>query len=83
MASIILGGLEEVLGIKGCTTIMPRIDQIQEGEEFSQLTNSLSGVGVVLRVSILSGIESSTVNGRSLGELAAELMEDGATLDQL
>ena len=77
MASIILSGLEKVLEISCCSMIMPTIKQIEEGEEFSDLTHSLSGVGAVLRVSILSGIRNGEVSGTSLGELAANLMEEG------
>ena len=77
MASIILSGLEKVLEINYCSMIMPTIKQIREGEEFAELTHSLSGVGVVLRVSILSGIRSGEVSGRSLREMADNLMEEG------
>ena len=80
MASIVLGGLEEVLEMKPCSMIMPNIRQIREGEGFLELTHSLSGVGVVLRVSILSGIRSGTVSGRSLRELTDGLMEEGSAV---
>ena len=80
MASIILSGLEKVLEINCCSMIMATVKEIREGEEFSELTHSLSGVGVVLRVSILSGIRNGEVSGRSLGELADNLMEDGNAL---
>ena len=83
MTSIILGGLEEVLRISHSPMIMPTMRQIREGEEFSELTHSLSGVGVVLRVSILDAMKRGAVSRRSLGELAGDLMEDGSAVDFL
>lgn len=83
MASIILGGLEEVLRINRSPMIMPTMGQIREGEEFSELTHSLSGVGVVLRVSILGAMKRGVVSRRSLGELAGDLMEDGSAVDSV
>ena len=83
MTSIILGGLEKVLRINHSPMIMPTMRQIREGEEFSELTHSLSGVGVVLRVCILDAMRRGVVSRRSLGELAGDLMEDGSAVDSL
>ena len=77
MASIILDGLAKVLEVQGFSTIMPSSRQLRDGKIYSQLTNSVSGVAVALRVSILSGIEDGELCGRRLGEMAKEMMEEG------
>ena len=51
--SVILYGLAEVIGVRCCSMILPSMSQIREGKEFSQLTNGVSGVSVVLRVGLL------------------------------
>ena len=50
--SIILDGLVEELSVSCCSMILPSGSQIREGKEFSMLTNSVSGVAVVLRVGL-------------------------------
>ena len=54
--SIILDGLVEVLeerGVRQCSVVLPGSAEIRVGKEFARLTNSASGVAVVLRVSLL------------------------------
>ena len=54
--SIILDGLVEVLkerGVQRCSAVLPGSAGIRGGKEFARLTNTVSGVAVVLRVSLL------------------------------
>jgi len=53
---IILDGLVEVLkerGVQRCSAVLPGSAGIRGGKEFARLTNTVSGVAVVLRVSLL------------------------------
>ena len=54
--SIVLDGLVEVLkerGVQCCSVVLPGSASIKRGKEFAQLTNTVSGVAVVLRLSLL------------------------------
>ena len=53
MVSIVLEGLVKVLDRRCCSMVLPSGARIREGKEFGLLTNSASGVAVVLRVGLL------------------------------
>ena len=51
-----MDGLVEVLkgrGVQCCSAVLPGSASIKRGKEFAQLTNTVSGVAVVLRLSLL------------------------------
>ena len=77
VASIVLDGLEEVLGLQRCSMIMPSSAELEEGRAFSLLTHSLSGVAAVIRVGVLSGVESAELEHGSLAGLVSELQAEG------
>ena len=80
--SVILYGLAEVIGVRCCSMILPSMTQIREGKEFSQLTNGVSGVSVVLRVGLLCRVKELREadvdhQGLTLSSLLDGLREDG------
>ena len=65
-----------------CSMILPSMSQIREGKEFSQLTNGVSGVSVVLRVGLLCRLKElreadGDHQGVTLSALVEGLREDG------
>ena len=93
--SIVMDGLVEVLkerGVQCCSVVLPGSASIKRGKEFAQLTNTVSGVAVVLRVSLLVWlhggdeedlVEEGAGGGRrstTLSSLMDELSVEGESL---